>query len=266
MHTYQDQMGHIIHLKTPPLRVVSLVPSQSELLWDLGLRQELVGITKFCIHPEEMFRTVTRVGGTKQLHLKKIRDLKPDLIIGNKEENEQEQILELQREFPVWMSDIHTLEEAGDMMTRLGDLLGRQQQAADLVMRLHASTERVRGLFGGQRTLYFIWNKPYMVAAGQTFIGHVLNHLGLRNAAAHLDRYPEMDLQTLRETAPELCLLSSEPFPFREQHVKALQEQLPGCRVEIVDGEVFSWYGSRLLHLEAYARELKQRLSTSFPD
>jgi ABC-type Fe3+-hydroxamate transport system substrate-binding protein len=107
--TFTDQMGHTISLAQSPQRIVSLVPSQTELLYDLGLDEETVGITKFCIHPEEWFRTKTRIGGTKQFHFDKIDALKPDLILGNKEENEELQIRRLQESYPVWMSDIHNL-------------------------------------------------------------------------------------------------------------------------------------------------------------
>lgn len=108
---FTDQMGRVVSINYPPRRILSLVPSQTELLFDLGLDREIVGITKFCIHPEDKFRTTAKVGGTKKLNLKKIRELKPDLIIGNKEENERDQIEELIGEFPVWMSDINVLKD-----------------------------------------------------------------------------------------------------------------------------------------------------------
>ena len=108
---FTDQLNNTIELTDLPKRVISLVPSQSELLWDLGLREELVGITKFCVHPKEMFHSITRIGGTKTLNITKIRELQPDIIIGNKEENDYSQIIELQKEFKVWMSDIYTLND-----------------------------------------------------------------------------------------------------------------------------------------------------------
>src|ERR1700741_1030662 len=120
---FTDQMNREIELKGSPKRIISLVPSQTELLWHLGLREELVGITKFCVHPEEMFHTKPRVGGTKKFDLKKIAELKPDLIIGNKEENEQVQIEELMKQYPVWMSDITNLDQALDMISRVGALV-----------------------------------------------------------------------------------------------------------------------------------------------
>lgn len=256
---FTDQIGHTIKLNKNPERIISIVPSQSEFLWELGLRNELVGITKFCIHPEKMFQTIQRVGGTKKLDLDKIRELKPDLIIGNKEENEREQIEILQKEFPVWMSDIYTFEDAFKMMSGLGTLLGRQVEANSLVNSLRASLLRTRNLFSGKTLAYFIWYKPYMCAARSTFIDHVLDHLGFKNALSGLERYPEVDEELLRKTKPDICFLSSEPFPFKQQHLEELQKILPGSKILIVDGEVFSWYGTRLLHLEEYILSLPLR-------
>lgn len=258
MPAFIDQLRNVLHFEALPRRIVSLVPSQSELLWDLGLRKELVGITKFCIHPDDMFRTVTRVGGTKQLDTEKILALKPDLVIGNKEENERSQIEALQKKCKVWMSDIYTFEDAFDMMLALGKITGKDSAALELVNTLKKSLAEIKDVFKKQRAAYFIWNRPYMLAARHTFIDHVLNHLGLVNAAAELERYPEMDVEALKKLNPEICLLSSEPFPFKEQHVKELQEQLPKAKILIVDGEVFSWYGSRLLHLEGYVKQLEE--------
>ncbi len=260
MFTHTDQLGNTVRLASRPKRVVSLVPSQSELLWDMGLRTELAGITKFCIHPPVLFKTVQRVGGTKQLHLDKIRALKPDLIIGNKEENERSQVEALQKEFNVWMSDIYSLEDAFDMMQKLSVIFDRPAFAQTVIPDLKRSLASVHNIFSGQRVAYFIWNKPYMLAAKNTFIDHMLHHLGLQNAAGQL-RYPEMDEAALQKINPDVCFLSSEPFPFKEKHVQELQAILPHSKIVIVDGEVFSWYGTRLLHLAEYARQLHQIIS-----
>lgn len=258
MSIYTDQLGNKIRLQEKPKRVVSIVPSQSEFLWDIGLREELKGITRFCIHPDEMFTSVERVGGTKKLDLQKIRQLRPDLIIGNKEENEQSQIEALQKEFPVWMSDIYTFQDAFSMMQELGRMLGKEKESGALVNSLKASLPGIRNIFAGQKVAYFIWNNPYMVAGKNTFIDHVLNYVGLKNALSHKERYPELDNLSLQKLAPDYCFLSSEPFPFKEKHVKELQNILPDSRIMIVDGEMFSWYGSRLLYLEKYIKELRR--------
>ncbi|HOZ87647.1 MAG TPA: helical backbone metal receptor [Bacteroidia bacterium] len=257
MFEFTDQLKNTIALKQRPKRIISLVPSQSELLWDLGLHHELVGITKFCIHPAEMFESVERVGGTKNLDIEKIRILKPDLIIGNKEENEKSQIEMLQKEFQVWMSDITNFDHAFEMIACMGQIFEKETRAEALIKSIGESLQRIRNTFSGQRVLYFIWNKPYMVAGTDTFIHHVLTYLGLVNAAATFQRYPQLNDDELLAINPELCFLSSEPFPFKKMHITAMQKKLPGTKIRIVDGEVFSWYGSRLLHLEEYVKGLQ---------
>lgn len=257
---YTDQIQHTIELTQTPKRIVSLIPSQSEYLWDLGLREELVGISKFCIHPKEMFETVTRVGGTKQLDIEKIKQLKPDLIIGNKEENVKEQIEELQSYFPVWMSDVNTLDEAYDMMLKLGEITGKAQKSIELVEQIKRDLSSVKDLFNKKKVAYFIWNKPYMVVAKKTYIDSVLQFCGLTNVFDGHTRYPEVTLSDLKNAAPDLCFLSSEPFPFHSEHLNEIQSQLPQTKVVLVDGEMFSWYGSHLLSLAPYLIQLKKEI------
>ncbi len=247
---FTDQLNNTIELTTYPKRIVSLVPSQSELLWDLGLRDKLVGITKFCIHPNELFTSVYRVGGTKTLSIEKIRTLKPDLIIGNKEENERSQIEALQKEFNVWMSDIYTLPDALKTIHAIGELTNTQQKANEILGNIETSFQNLAQL--KKTVLYLIW-KPYMAAGRGTFIGDMLSRIGLENVISDTDsRYPELTVEAIRELNPEIIFLSSEPFPFKEKHLNELKEQLPGVSVFLVDGELFSWYGSRLQKSVAY--------------
>lgn len=260
MFQHTDQLNNVISLKSKPKRIISLVPSQSEFLWDLGLRSELVGITKFCIHPIEMFTSIERVGGTKALNLDKIRQLKPDLIIGNKEENDHNQINELQKEFNVWMSDIYNFDDAFGMMRAIGNMCGKKEEVKNSVANLQLSCARTKNVFPLNRVAYFIWNNPYMVAGNNTFIDSVLNHLGFINVFGSFERYPLIDDEMLKVHEIDICFLSSEPFPFKDEHVKELQNKLPNTKIMLVDGEMFSWYGSRLLHLENYIKELKERI------
>jgi ABC-type Fe3+-hydroxamate transport system substrate-binding protein len=261
MPQFTDQLGNSVILHDRPRRIISLVPSQSEFLWEIGLRDELKGISKFCIRPDEMYRSVERVGGTKDLNIEKIRELKPDLIIGNKEENERAQIEQLSREFPVWMSDIYTFDDAYAMMTELARITGKENEGTVLLQKAKASINASRNLFKGQRVAYFIWNRPYMFAGSNTFIDHVLTHLGFTNALGSLERYPLVEIEDLHNALPELCLLSSEPFPFRDIHAKMIKELLPESKVLLVDGEIFSWYGSSLSRLHDYALSLKSRIN-----
>jgi ABC-type Fe3+-hydroxamate transport system substrate-binding protein len=261
MPTFIDQLGNTIRLDTPPRRIISIVPSQSELLWDLGLRDELVGITKFCIHPAEMFTTVTRVGGTKKLDIDKIRELKPDLIIGNKEENEKQQVEELQKEFNVWMSDIYNFKDALSMMKKIGEITGKKKAAEKIINKINKELPSIKNAFHRNKVAYFIWYKPYMLAADNTYIDYVLKYTGLKNAARSLSRYPVVNTDELNKLSPDYCFLSSEPFPFKEKHITEIEALVPGTKGIIVDGELFSWYGSRLAKLPAYIKELKKVIS-----
>lgn len=255
---FTDHLGHTIELQGPPQRIVSLVPSQSELLWDLGLKDRLAGITKFCIHPRQMFESIARIGGTKTLNIEKIRALKPDLIIGNKEENERSQIEALQKEFTVWMSDIYDLEDALKTITAIGELTNTTEKANTITEEIRLSFHELP--FLDKSVLYLIW-KPYMAAGRGTFIGSMLEKIGLKNVISEDDsRYPQLSLEEIRALNPELIFLSSEPFPFKQTHADELQHILPGTKIVLVDGELFSWYGSRLLESVAYFHELVKQL------
>jgi ABC-type Fe3+-hydroxamate transport system substrate-binding protein len=262
MFRFTDQLNQTINLEARPKKVISLVPSQSELLWDLGLQAELIGITKYCLFPKQMFSTVQHIGGTKKLNIKKIVELKPDLIIGNKEENDASQIKELQSSCEVWMSDIYNFDDMYKMINSMGEIFDKQQESIKMVTELKTSLGEVFNIFEKQKVAYFVWNKPMMVAANNTFINHVLEFIGFENAFAHLTRYPVVSLDLLKEIRPDVCLLSSEPFPFKERHVLTLKEQLPDSHVLLVNGEMFSWYGSRLLHLSKYLIDLDLKKAT----
>jgi ABC-type Fe3+-hydroxamate transport system substrate-binding protein len=253
---FTDQLGRTISLSYPPKRIISLVPSQTELLFDLGLDVEIIGITKFCIHPEGKFKSTTKIGGTKKLNLDKIRSLKPDLIIGNKEENEKAQIEELMQEFPVWMSDIDVLEDALEMINLIGDLTGKHNTARQISLKIDEEFKKLSS--AGHKKLkvaYFIWKDPYMLAGRNTFINDVLERAGFENKIT-FNRYPEMNAEEIKAAAPELIFLSSEPYPFKDVHVREMKEICPNAKVLIVDGEMFSWYGSRLLHTSSYLQLL----------
>lgn len=255
--TLTDQMNRRVAVPFPPQRIVSLVPSQTELLFDLGLADRVFGVTKFCIHPAEARQQATVVGGTKNFDFDKIAALKPDLIIGNKEENYQEGIAQLATQYPVWMSDITGLDDALDMIRRVGLLTGRKERADALaaeIQQLFAELPLPRTAL--PTAAYFIWRKPYMVAATNTFIDEMLRRAGFANAFADATRYPEISAEQLAAAAPTSILLSSEPYPFQEKHVAEFQAMCPAAQVRIVDGELFSWYGSRLRHTAAYLRQL----------
>ncbi len=264
---FTDQLNRKIELPFPPKRIISLVPSQTELLYDLGLCDEVVGITKFCIHPNEWFHNKTRIGGTKKIDLEKIKQLNPDLIIGNKEENEKGQIEQLMKDHKVWMSDIYTLKDALNMIVQVGTLAGKPQEAVNLKLQIESQFYDLNvqnsTLNSKLNVAYFIWRKPYMVAGGNTFINDMLGRCGFNNvfASSNSMRYPEVSEQQIAEIKPEVILLSSEPYPFKEKHIEELRSVCPEAKIIIVDGELFSWYGSRLLQAPVYFQKIREMVN-----
>ncbi|TCC89990.1 cobalamin-binding protein [Pedobacter hiemivivus] len=261
--SFTDQLNRNIEINFPPKRIISLVPSQTELLFDLGLDKEIVGLTKFCIHPIEKFAERTKVGGTKKLNIDLIRSLKPDLIIGNKEENEQKQIEMLMAEFSVWMSDIYTLEDAKKTILHIGELVDRQPEAAYLNHLINAGFNDLQTLALQQgidkKVAYLIWKDPYMLAGRNTFIDDILALNGLQNVIKQ-SRYPELELEALVDLKPDLIFLSSEPYPFKQKHLEEIRTLIPDAKVMLVDGEMFSWYGSRLVKAVQYLFQLQKEL------
>lgn len=256
---FTDQMGREIEFAAPPRRIISLVPSQTELLYDLGLREEVVGITKFCIHPSVWYREKQRVGGTKQYDFDTIAALQPDLIIGNKEENDQEQIERLMALYPVWMSDIYTLPDALSMIRSIGALVDRQVAATKLEDQIQDGFQKLpAGAL--PKVVYLIWNQPIMGAGVDTFIDDILGLCGFVNLLSSHPRYPSLTAAELQALAPEVLLLSSEPFPFKQKHIQYFQALLPNTKIVLVDGEAFSWYGSRLLKTIPYLMELTRNI------
>jgi ABC-type Fe3+-hydroxamate transport system substrate-binding protein len=262
MPSFTDQLNRTITLPGVPQRIVSLVPSQTELLAHLGLDNEVVGITKFCVHPEAWFRSKKRIGGTKNVHIDWVHDLQPDLILANKEENMQDQVEELARHYPVWVSDVNTLEDALAMIQSVGELTDTTAKAAATI---HAIEAAFASFTSGPsvKTAYLIWRDPYMTIGNDTFIHYLLQRCGLVNVFAHKTRYPVISVDDLREADCELLLLSSEPYPFKQPHIDELQEYLPATRIMLADGEMFSWYGSRLLEAPGYFKELLNSIQIS---
>jgi ABC-type Fe3+-hydroxamate transport system substrate-binding protein len=260
MSLFTDQAGRKITMSSPPKRIISLVPSQTELLSDLGLDAEVCGITKFCIHPHQWFRNKTRIGGTKQIDLQKIKSLSPDLIIANKEENVREQVEALAENYPVWVSDVNTLEDATGMISGIAEICDRKKEGEKISNDILLAFRKIKVPAIRLKTVYLIWKDPYMTVGSDTFIHDMMNKAGFENAFRSFTRYPQVTVDQLKEAGCELLLLSSEPYPFREKHINELQSQLRNTRIILVDGEMFSWYGSRLLKVPAYFEELRHRI------
>lgn len=235
--------------------IVSLVPSQTELLYYLGLDEEVKAITKFCVHPEIWHKNKTRIGGTKNIKTDVIKKIVPDLIIANKEENVKDQVEELAINHDVWVTDVNNLADAVNMINDMGKLTHRPEAASALTLQIINEFEKLKLTASIQRKIrvaYFIWKDPYMVAGGNTFINDMMKYCGFENIFSNRNRYPEINLRDIKERNCELIILSSEPYPFKEKHKEELQKIFPGIKIILVDGEMFSWYGSRLLKAADY--------------
>ncbi|QNA42794.1 ABC transporter substrate-binding protein [Lacibacter sediminis] len=270
MKQVQDQTGNFVSIPFPSQRVISLVPSLTELLFDLGLTDEVVGITKFCVHPEEWFRSKTRIGGTKQVNLPLIESLKPDLVIASKEENIKEQVEAVQQFCPVYCSDISNLQESYEVIEHLGFLTDRIDKANQLINNIQNIFKGLSVCSKPIRAAYLIWQEPYMTVGGDTFISHMMELAGFENVFVTEQRYPVLTIEELMKRDVEAVLFSSEPFPFKQKHLDAFKQtwlrqssigQLPVCK--IVDGELFSWYGSRTLYATDYFIKLRESLFLS---
>lgn len=270
MEMLRDQIGEKIALPRIPQRIVSVVPSQTELLCDLGLEEQLVGITKFCVHPEHLRHTVAVVGGTKKLHVEEVLALDPDLIIAGKEENLRKDIETFTKTVPVYTTDIASAEDCLDFVRHIGQLTNREREAEMMIDRLEFAYAKLKATAEKslpKNVLYLIWKDPYMAAGVDTYISRMMGYCGLKNVLSQLGedgyRYPKLDIDQIRALNPDLVLFSSEPFPFQDNHIRAFEKET-GFKGYYVDGEVFSWYGSRILHKLKDAEALIHELDLLF--
>lgn len=252
---FKDQIGESVEIIFPPKRIISIVPSQTELLFDLGLDEEVIGITKFCVHPNEWFRSKTRIGGTKKLKLDQILELKPDLILANKEENDKTQIETLKETIPVWTSDIKSIDNALEMVLAVGEMVGKSVEALKIRNEIHSAFENFESK-RKTKSAYLIWKDPLMVVGGDTFINSMIEKAGFENVFKTQNRYPTTSIEEINELKIEALLLSSEPFPFKEKHIQEFEAKLPNTIIKVVDGEIFSWYGSRMKKAIPYFSKL----------
>ena len=242
MPEFRDQLGNIVSIPRNPQRIISLVPSITEFLYALGMGERVVGITKFCIYPDIWFQTKTRIGGTKTPDFDKIKALTPDLIIGNKEENQEDDITRLRELAPVYMSDVNSIEDMYEMIRDLATILGVAAEGPRWVEQWKAYLNRNTHKGQGKKALYVIWKDPIMVVGKNTFIDSYLTAIGYENCVKET-RYPVWSENVVYN--PEVVLLSTEPYPFKETDFEYFKSLFPNAEVALVSGEEFSWYGVR---------------------
>jgi iron complex transport system substrate-binding protein len=265
--TLKDQLGNIHNFEKTPKRIISLVPSQTELLFDLGLEDSIVGITKFCVHPLQLKQTKTIVGGTKQVKFDKIKALNPDIIICNKEENTLEMVEELRLICPVWITNIVTIEDNQQMIHDFGQIFDKKTEAQKWIDKINFAHNDFLQFIKNKKikkVAYFIWANPYMVCGSDTFVNELLKLNKLENIYQNKGRYPEIIIEEIKnEGNPDYIFLSSEPFPFKNEHALELSKHTNHATTFFVDGEMFSWYGSRLLKSFEYFKRLHEKLNIS---
>ena len=260
----KDGLGTNFELELSPKRIISLVPSLTETLVDLGLEDKIIGITKFCVNPFHLKSTKKIIGGTKKVHYEKIRLLQPDFIIANKEENTEEMVMELRKICPVWVTNIFTVQDVLQTITDFGTIFNCRTEARKWCDKINFGyTEFLKYSrdLPVRKAAYFIWKKPYMVAGSDTFIDELLQLNHFDNCYKNQGRYPEINLETMeKDYDPEVVLLSSEPYPFSDADAFEIGRSTHHAKTVFVDGELFSWYGTRLHQSFNYFKKLHQKL------
>ena len=256
-----DDLKREILIDFPPKRIVSLVPSLTELLFDLGLEENIVGVTKFCCHPKVKCQSKVYIGGTKTVKIDKLAELKPDLIIANKEENDRENMERFMDRFPTYISDIITIDDALNNIRKIGEMVNAKAASQNLIEEINHGFKTIKNIASGT-VAYFIWQEPNMLAGSGTYIHELLQYLGFVNVVKSHPRYPIQDGNSINELKPDYIFLSSEPFPFKEKHLAHYQSIFPGSQVILVDGEMFSWYGSRMKLAVDYFQQLVNGLNS----
>ncbi len=255
-------LKHYLNFNSSPKRIISLVPSQTALLSYIGLEEETIAITKFCIHPSSWHSTKIKIGGTKNIHIDKLISLKPDLILCNKEENVQDQIELLADQFPTYMTDVNSYEQALEMIQAIGIITNKTAASNKLVEEISSIFEENTELEKrNTKTVYLIWKDPFMTVGGDTFISSMMEKAGFYNVFKDFKRYPTVTLADIQAYNPANIFLSTEPYPFKEKHKAEFEGFFPRSKVFLVDGEMFSWYGSRMLYASKYFKDLNQLIN-----
>lgn len=254
-----DQLNRELVLAQPAKRIVSLVPSQTELLFTLQCNELIVGRTKFCIHPKEKVHKISKVGGTKNFNFEKIDRLAPDLVIANKEENKKEDITALWEKYQVWVSDVVDIKDNIEMISKLGLLLNRKQLSDTIIHKLENRLACFLPI-KAMSVLYLIWKNPYMAVGNHTYINTMLELCGFENCLKEINRYPIINVNEIIKRQPNVIFLSSEPYPFSHKHLEELKGICPKARIILVDGEMFSWHGSRIIDAIDYFKTIIEKL------
>lgn len=260
MQIVKDCLGNEMSLPKNITKIVSLVPSISELIYDLNVESKLVGVTKFCVHPKYFQIEKTVVGGVQEFDIEKIKALKPDVVFASKDENFEEEILELQKYVPVYVTDVKSVDEAKQMIEDFGVLLNCRNDASKILMKIEMQLqdlEKVTGDLLFRSAAYFVWNEPWVAAGKDTFVDSMLKLIKVNNVFSNLkERYPMVTGANIHIANPDMIMLPSEPFYFQDQQAMEISAHTHDAATFFVDGQMFSWYGSRLVKSLDYLKLL----------
>ncbi|MEA3494417.1 MAG: helical backbone metal receptor [Bacteroidota bacterium] len=247
------------NFKDSSTKIVSLVPSITESLFYFGLKNNIKGITKYCIHPKSVTKDIPKIGGTKTVDIEKIRMLNPDIIIASKEENLKMQIETLAIDFKILLTDVNSLNDCLDLNSAFGNIFNKVNMSKELNNKIVKGFKTLNK--ATKKTItYLIWENPVMIVAKNTYINDIISKIGFINAFSHLDRYPLVTDKQLTNSKSNFIFLSSEPCPFAIEHIGKYKKLCSESKIILVNGELFGWYGSRLLEAIDYFKELKNDL------
>ncbi|MFA1822316.1 ABC transporter substrate-binding protein [Virgibacillus oceani] len=257
-----DHLGRTVKYSYPPKRIISIVPGVTDILYSLQLENEIVGRTRYCIYPKDKVEQAKKIGGTKKVKSDQIRELEPDLIIAEKEENTKEIVEMLEEEFPVYVCEMQSVDDTYKIIEDLGKVTGRESEAKKLQVKIKTAFESLPS-GQGKKFAYVIWQNPYMVVGSDTYITSLLEKMGFINAFSGYDgRYPAVTEDDFREADLNYVFLATEPFPFQEKHIKEFSALFPDIHVMSLDGEMF-WYGPRMIEAAEYFNKVFNKATTS---
>ncbi|WP_164219771.1 helical backbone metal receptor [Virgibacillus sp. YIM 98842] len=256
-----DHLGREVEFAYPPKRIISIVPGITDILYSLELENEIVGRTRYCIYPKEKVAQAKTIGGTKKVKFDQIRELNPALIIAEKEENTKEIVEQLEKEFPVYVCEIQTVDDTFKIIEDLGTITDRRVESEKLQSEIATAIQSLPSGHG-KKYAYIIWQNPYMAAGSDTYITSLLDKMGFTNAFADYDgRYPEVTEEDFRNADLDYIFLATEPFPFREKHIQQFSKLFPDVTVMSLDGEMF-WYGPRMIEAAPYFNRVLNKRSS----
>lgn len=254
-----DQVNNPIFLSDTPKTLISGTPSLTETFIHCCPPHSVLARTKFCTHPRKIVTSIPKIGGTKHLHINRIIDLNPDIVILNKEENTYEDYLKISKYIPVYVSDIVDTHSLICFLNDMADIF-KLNSFSNLCFEINRNRSATRAYEDKKRVAYLIWSNPYMTVGGDTFINHMLEEAGFINIFRYINRYPEVTWNEILGHHPDFIFLSSEPFPFSQKHIDKLDVNYNTDQIKIVDGEMFSWYGIRNLKAYEYFKKLHKSL------